>query len=51
MPTAYTSPYDNQVQAAFVTELQNVTSLGKDPDQAWTDAVAAGEAALKTAKQ
>jgi len=51
MPTAYVSPYDNQVQAAFVTELQNVTSLGKDPAQAWTDAVAAGEAALKTAKQ
>ncbi|MDQ0744509.1 cellobiose transport system substrate-binding protein [Clavibacter sp. B3I6] len=51
MPTAYTSPYDSQVQAAFVTELQNVTSLGKDPEQAWEDAVSAGEAALKTAKQ
>ncbi|KQM25867.1 extracellular solute-binding protein [Frigoribacterium sp. CFBP 13605] len=50
MPTAYTSPFENQVAAPYMTELQNVQSLGKDPDQAWNDAVSAGEAALKAAE-
>lgn len=41
MPISYTSPIDNEVSAPFYTELTNIESLDKDPEQAWTDAVAA----------
>lgn len=49
MPTKYTSPYDAQVGAPYLTELTNVQG-GKDPDQAWNDAVKAAKAALESAK-
>ncbi len=43
MPISYTSPIDNEVAAPFITELTNVQSQGKDPEQAWTDALAAAK--------
>ncbi|MGU3409007.1 ABC transporter substrate-binding protein [Microbacterium sp. M1A1_1b] len=50
MPTKYTSPYDAQVSAPFFTQLTNIQSQGKDPDQAWNDAVKAAKSALESAK-
>lgn len=50
MPTKYTSPYDAQVSAPYLTQLTNVQSQGKDPDQAWKDAVSAAKSALESAK-
>ncbi len=47
MPIVYNSPLDNQVSAPYFTELGNVQT-GKDPDQAWADAVAAAKAALES---
>jgi cellobiose transport system substrate-binding protein len=48
MPTVYNSPLDNQVAAPYYTELRNVET-GKDPEQAWADAVAAAKEALEAA--
>jgi len=48
MPTVYNSPLDNQVAAPYYTELRNVET-GKDPEQAWADAVAAAREALESA--
>jgi cellobiose transport system substrate-binding protein len=45
MPTGFNSPFDNEVSAPYYNELSNIESLGKDPEQAWTDAVAAAKAA------
>lgn len=45
MPTGFNSPFDNEVSAPYYTELSNIESLGKDPEQAWLDAVAAAKAA------
>lgn len=50
MPTRYNSPFDNIVSAPYYTELTNVASQGKDPEQAWKDAVAAAKKALETAQ-
>ncbi|MCF4119800.1 ABC transporter substrate-binding protein [Antribacter sp. KLBMP9083] len=47
MPTVYNSPLDNQVAAPYYTELRNVET-GKDPEQAWADAVAAAKEALES---
>jgi cellobiose transport system substrate-binding protein len=49
MPTRYTSPYDAQVSAPYLVELTNIQG-GKDPDQAWNDAVKAAKSALESAK-
>jgi len=46
IPIAYTSPHDSLVAAPFYTELTNVEATGKDPDQAWKDAVAAAKQAF-----
>ncbi len=35
----YFSPYDDAITPAYATELGNVESLGKDPDQAWNDCI------------
>ncbi len=43
MLTSYTAASDNEVAAPFYTELTNVQSLGKDPAQAYADAVAASK--------
>ncbi|HEX6360705.1 extracellular solute-binding protein [Actinophytocola sp.] len=40
IPVQYESPHDQEISAPFQTELTNVESQGKDPDQAWSDAVA-----------
>jgi cellobiose transport system substrate-binding protein len=45
MPTGFNSPFDNEVAAPYYNELSNIESLGKDPEQAWNDAVAAATAA------
>lgn len=50
MPTKYTSPYDAQVSAPYLTQLTNIQSQGKDADQAWDDAVKAAKSALESAK-
>jgi cellobiose transport system substrate-binding protein len=39
IPEAFTSPYDGAVSAAYFEELGNVETKGKDPDDAWDDAV------------
>jgi cellobiose transport system substrate-binding protein len=39
IPVAYTSPYDGAVSAAYYEELGNVEAKGKDPEDAWGDAV------------
>ncbi|GGK21361.1 sugar ABC transporter substrate-binding protein [Streptomyces camponoticapitis] len=39
IPIAYNSPYDIALQQPIVDELTKVNSLGKDPDQAWKDAM------------
>lgn len=49
MPISYQSPYDNIVSAPYFTELTNVQQ-GKDPEQAWNDAVAAAKQALESAQ-
>ena len=38
VPTTFISTYESQV-GAFLTEIANVESAGKNPDQAWQDAV------------
>lgn len=40
IPIQYESPHDQEVSGPFQTELTNMESQGKDPDQAWNDAVA-----------
>jgi cellobiose transport system substrate-binding protein len=42
IPVAYEGPNDAAVKAPFYSELSNVEAKGKDPEQAWNDAV--GEA-------
>jgi cellobiose transport system substrate-binding protein len=44
---AYYSPYDNVASPSYGTELLNVESLGKDPNQAWEDAVSQAKRQLK----
>jgi cellobiose transport system substrate-binding protein len=39
IPVAFTSPYDAAVQAAYNEELGKVETQGKDPEDAWDDAV------------
>ena len=43
IPIQYESPHDQEVSGPFQTELTNVESQGKDPKQAWSDAVAAAK--------
>ncbi len=50
MPISYTSPIDNELQAPFITELANVQSQGKDPQQAWNDALAAAQQVWERSK-
>lgn len=38
VPTSFISTYESQV-TAFTTELTNVEAIGKDPEQAWDEAV------------
>lgn len=40
IPVQYESPHDQEVSAPFQTELTNMESQGKDPEDAWNDAVA-----------
>ncbi|MEZ0165946.1 ABC transporter substrate-binding protein [Kineococcus sp. LSe6-4] len=46
VPTTFISTYERQVEA-FRDQLRVVESAGKDPDQAWDDAVAAVDKILK----
>jgi cellobiose transport system substrate-binding protein len=39
IPVQYESPHDQEVSAPFQTELTNMESNGKKPDDAWNDAV------------
>jgi cellobiose transport system substrate-binding protein len=39
IPVAFTSPYDGAVSAAYFEEIGNVETKGKDPEDAWDDAV------------
>ena len=50
MPISYTSPIDNELQAPFITELTNVQSQGKDPKQAWNDALTAAQQVWERSK-
>lgn len=50
MPVSYTSPIDNEVAAPFITELANVQSQGKDPQQAWNDALTAAQQVWERSK-
>ena len=50
MPISYTSPIDNELQAPFITELANVQSQGKDPQQAWNDALTAAQQVWERSK-
>lgn len=50
MPTKVTSPYENEASAPYTTELINVATQGKDPQQAWNDAVEASKQALAAAQ-
>lgn len=43
IPVAYESPHDAAVQEPYLTELTNIEAKGKNPDAAWTDAVAAAK--------
>ena len=43
VPEQYVAAADSAVSAAFYNELTNVEANGKDPAQAWTDAVAAAK--------
>lgn len=45
VPPTYVSTYEPQT-SAFGTEITNVEAIGKDPDQAWADAVAQADALL-----
>jgi cellobiose transport system substrate-binding protein len=40
IPVQYESPHDQEVSGPFQTELTNMEAQGKDPEQAWSDAVA-----------
>lgn len=46
VPTTFISTYENQT-TAFTDQLRVVESAGKDPDQAWNDAVTAVDKLLK----
>ena len=50
MPVSYVSPIDNEVAAPFITELANVQSQGKDPQQAWNDALTAAKQVWERSK-
>ena len=39
IPTVFEAPADAAVSAPYFSELTNVEAKGKDPEQAWTDAV------------
>jgi cellobiose transport system substrate-binding protein len=39
IPVAYNSPYDAPVAAAYYEGLSNIETKGKDPEDAWDDAV------------
>jgi cellobiose transport system substrate-binding protein len=43
VPIAYASPNDAALQEPYLAELDNVEAKGKNPDAAWTDAVAAAK--------
>jgi len=43
VPAQYESPFDASVSAPYADELAKVETAGKDPEQAWTDAVAAAK--------
>ncbi|WP_380172367.1 ABC transporter substrate-binding protein [Kineococcus sp. DHX-1] len=43
VPEQYVAASDSAVSAAYYNELTNVEANGKNPDQAWTDAVAAAK--------
>lgn len=45
VPPTYVSTYEPQT-SSFGTEITNVDALGKDPDQAWADAVGQADALL-----
>jgi cellobiose transport system substrate-binding protein len=51
VPISYTSPYDGPVSAPYYNELTAIEATGKDPEQAWKDAVSAAEDALEQAKR
>jgi cellobiose transport system substrate-binding protein len=40
IPVAYESEHDAALQEAYLTELTNIEASGKDPEAAWSDAVA-----------
>ena len=46
MPITYISTYESQI-GAFALELANVETAGKDPEQAWQDAVDQTDRVLK----
>ena len=46
VPTTYISTYESQI-GAFALELANVETAGKDPEQAWQDAVDQTDRVLK----
>jgi cellobiose transport system substrate-binding protein len=48
LPTVYDAPLNAAIAGSYYTELANVEG-GKDPAQAWKDAVAAGEQTAKEA--
>ncbi len=50
VPIAYFSPFEGAVSASYYNELTAIEATGKDPEQAWTDAVAAAKDALEQAK-
>ena len=43
VPSQYVSASDSAIQAAYLNELTNVEANGKDPAQAWTDAVSSAK--------
>ena len=45
IPVAFESEYDGVLREPFAAELSNVETKGKDPEAAWTDAVAAAKQA------
>jgi len=47
VPSQYTSPSDAAVAAPYGDELSKVETAGKDPEAAWTDAVAAAREVAK----
>ena len=50
VPIAYFSPFEGAVSASYYNELTAIEATGKDPEQAWTDAVSAAKDALEQAK-